>query len=122
MNQLTLSIAPERSRTRLLMMNTAAQTEVMKAVLGPVSMSHHRAAPTLLEGLSLWHQAPLSVVLFADEQASSFEDLLCDELGFGHRNLHYDVAIRGRRCRSRRGVGLGDFRDLRRACLEGGVR
>ena len=122
MNLLTLAIAPERSRTRLLMVNTAEQTEVMKAVLGPMAMGHPRAAPTLLEGLSLWHQAPLSVVLFVDEQASSFEHSLCDELGFGHRTLHYDVVIRGGRRRSPRLVGLGDFRDLRSACLEGGLR
>jgi hypothetical protein len=122
MNSLVMTIAPESGQTRLLMLN--GQTEVMKAVLGPASLSHPRAAATLLEGLSLWHQSPLSVVLFVDEQASSFDLSLCDGLGFGHRTLHYDVAVAMRESRRRRGrlAGLGDFRELRRVCLEGGLR
>jgi hypothetical protein len=61
---------------------------------------------------------------FVDEQARSFDLSLCDGLGFGHRTLHYDVAvaIRESRCRRGRLGGLGDFRELRRVCLEGGLR
>jgi hypothetical protein len=39
---------------------------MLRAVLGPISTMHQRAAATLLEGLSLWHQQSLSVVLYAD--------------------------------------------------------
>lgn len=122
MNALTLTIAPELSQTRLLMLN--GQTEVMKAVLGPTSLSHPRAAATLLEGLSLWHQSALSVVLFVDDQACSSGLSLCDALGFGQRTVHYDVAVavREHRRRTSRLTGLGDFRELRRICLEEGIR
>jgi hypothetical protein len=120
MNPLTITIVPERERTRILMVH--GQNEVMKAVLGPAAASHPRAAATLLEGLSLWHQTPLSVVLSADAEASSCGLSLCDALGFGHKTLHYEVAValRGRhRQRRSRLAGLGDFRELRQLCLEG---
>ena len=75
---------------------------------------------TLLEGLSLWHQRPLSVVLSADVLDDGSALGLCDALGFG-RALHYEVAVavgerRGRR-RRRELRGLGDFRDLRQLAL-----
>jgi hypothetical protein len=122
MNSLTMTMSPERGQTRILLLN--GQTEVMKAVLGPASLSHPRAAATLLEGLALWHQSPLSVVLVVDEQACSSGLALCDGLGFGQRTVHYDVAvaIREHRRRERRLTGMGDFRDLRRVCSSGGVR
>ncbi len=121
MNPLTITIVPEPERTRMLMV--CGQTEVMKAVLGPAATSHPRAAATLLEGLSLWHQAPLSVVLSVDAEACSSGLSLCDGLGFGHKTLHYEVAVvlreRHPRRRRTRLAGLGDFRELRQLCLEG---
>lgn len=121
MSPLTITIVPEPERTRILMV--CGQNEVMKAVLGPAAASHPRAAATLLEGLSLWHQVPLSVVLSVDAEASSSGLSLCDALGFGHKTLHYEVAVALRERRRRRGVtrlaGLGDFRELRQLCLEG---
>lgn len=118
-----MTIAPEPAHTRILLLN--GQTEVMKAVLGPAALSHPRAAATLLEGLALWHQTPLSVVLVVDEQACSSGLALCDGLGFGQRTVHYDVAVAIREHRRRRELrltGMGDFRDLRRVCSMGGVR
>ena len=121
MSRLTITIAPEPERTRILMV--CGQTEVLKAVLGPASTSHPRAAATLLEGLSLWHQTPLSVVLSVDAEAGSCGLSLCDALGFGHKTLHYDVAVALRehhpRRRMSRLAGLGDFRELRQLCFEG---
>jgi hypothetical protein len=121
MNPLTITIMPERERTRILMV--CGQTEVMKAVLGPTATSHPRAAATLLEGLSLWHQTPLSVVLSVDAEPSSSGLSLCDALGFGHKTLHYEVAVALRERHPRRRMsrlpGLGDFRELRQLCLEG---
>lgn len=111
---ITVTIAPEPDRVRILA--TTATHDVLKAVLGPSRRSHPRAAATLLEGLALWHQQPLSVVLSADVSDDGTALGLCDALGFG-RSLHYEVALayadhwRGRRRHDRR--GLGDFRDLR---------
>ena len=80
---------------------------------------HPRAAATFLEGLSLWYQQTLSVVLCVDDGAAFYAMGLCDSLGFGPRQLHYDLDITSRvRARPRRTIaGLGDFRDLRQMSL-----
>ena len=115
---ITVTIAPERHRARILV--TTPTRDLMKAVLGPPEQAHPRAAATLLEGLSLWYQRPLSVVLSADDSDDGCAMGLCDALGFG-RTLYYEVGIavgahRGRRrCRDLR--SLGDFRDLRQLAL-----
>jgi hypothetical protein len=119
MQTITVTIAPERDRARMLMMR--GMDEILRAVLGPPSQAHPRAAPTLLEGLSLWFQQPLSVVLCVDDASDSFGLELCDGLGFGRRAVHYEVGIAVRERRRRRGVrlcGLGDFRELRRFAVE----
>jgi len=113
-----VTIAPERDRVRVLA--TTPTHDVLKAVLGPARAAHPRAAATLLEGLSLWHQRPLTVVLSADALDDGSAMGLCDALGFG-RTLHYDVAVavterHGRR-RRRELRGMGDFRDLRQLAL-----
>jgi hypothetical protein len=114
MNPIVVRLAPDRERTRLLA--TSAGQDLLKAVLGPARLAHRRAAATLLEGLALWHQQRLSVVLSAGELDGSCDALgLCDALGFGEPNLHFDltVAVDGDHP-ARKLRGLGDFRDLRR--------
>ena len=120
MNRMTVTLAPEATRVRLLV--TGPQGEMMRAVLGPVTSMHRLAAPTLLEGLALWHQEPLSVVLYADAPDAGCAMGLFDALGFGERTLHYDVGIAlrdGRR--PRRLGGLGSFRDLQQLSLHAEV-
>jgi hypothetical protein len=120
MDRIRVTIAPERDRTRLLVMS--GQDEMMRAVFGPARGMHPRAAATLLEGVSLWHQRPLIVVLSVGERSNGSELDLYESLGAGHRSLHYEVGVvvderRGRRCRL---GGLGDFRALRRLTEEVG--
>jgi hypothetical protein len=115
---IVVTIAPERGRVRLLA--TSGATDILKAVLGPASNAHPRAAATLLEGLALWHQRPLSVVLYAADVDDGSALALCDALGFGQRTLHYDVGVVRAALRSRRRralTGVGDFRDLRQLSL-----
>lgn len=114
---------PRPTETRVLMME--GRDERLRAILGPASSAHPRAAETLLEGLALWHQHALSVVLCADVDAieSTSVSRLEDALGFGVRNVHFnvEVALRGSRVdrRPRRLASLGRFGDLRQLCLEG---
>lgn len=114
MDRIQVMIAPEPERVRMLV--TSEGRDLLKAVLGPARRCHPRAAATLLEGLALWHQRPLSVVLCADEQGPTSALALSDGLGFGERTLHYEVGIAFHPRSTRRHAalrGLGDFRDLR---------
>lgn len=119
-DSITVTIAPEPSRVRLLAMTPTH--DLLIAILGPISGAHPRAAATFLEGLALWHQRPLSVVLSADDADDGCAMGLCDAIGYG-RTLHYEVGIalpsgRGRGRRRRRDLrGLGDFRDMRELAI-----
>lgn len=118
MGQILVTIAPEPNRVRMLV--TSGGRDMLKAVLGPVRACHPRAAATLLEGLALWHEQPLSVVMYADESVDSSALGLYDALGFGRRTLHYEVGVAYRRRGAHREPRLhrfGDFRDLRRLGL-----
>lgn len=119
MERLVVTIQPLPRETRLLVME--GKDEVMRAILGPTTASHPRAASTLMEGLALWHQRALSVVLCADVEACSSATRMLDDLGLGAKTVHYDVevALRAHRRRGRRIHGLGHFGDLRQLCLEG---
>jgi hypothetical protein len=103
---------PSPKVTRLYL--TWGETEMLRAALPPPGAQHPSAAPTLLEGLSLWLQRPLSVVLCADAEESSSALGLCDGFGIGHEILHYDVEVVDPKRPHR---GLGSFRDLRQLSL-----
>lgn len=95
--------------------------EVLKAILpAPPLLPHVRALPTLLEALSLWHQAPVRAVLSAAEQESWFRLGLVDPLELGGATVHYTVELLHREPgRGQRITGLGSFADLRQLELRG---
>ena len=119
---LMVTLDPSAGATRLLVME--GRDELLRAVLGPATTTHPRAASTLLEGLALWHQRPLVVALCVDERESSSSLHLYDALGVGNDTVHYQVAVvpRDRRARGRRISGIGRFGDLRQLCFDGAFR
>lgn len=120
--RLMVALDPSLRGTRILMMD--GRNELLRAVLGSADGTHPRAAATLLEGLALWQQRPLTVALCVDEWERSSALHLYDGLGEGARNVHFEVAVvaRGHRERGRQLQGLGRFGDLRQLSLEGVLR
>ena len=110
-----LFLKPTRETTRLYL--TIGDRELLRAVLPPPGPCFQtRSAPLLLEGLALWLQRPLSVVLCAVEGDDSSALGLSDGFGFGHQTVNYDVEVVDPAQRLR---GLGSFADLRRLQLRG---
>lgn len=92
---------------------------MMIARFGPPTWAHRHALFTMLEGLALWFQTQLRVVLsVASEEVASSTGLV-DGLGLGASTLHFTVVRqdeprrRGRRLRGIRGVSALR-RDVRR--------
>jgi hypothetical protein len=121
MERLKVILAPQEHSTRVLAMR--GPNEVLRAVLGSPHQVHRLAAPLLLEGLSLWYQSPLSVVLSVGESGASStltQSLCADGYRLGDSTLCYSVEVvrPGRRAgRSLRGPG--EFGALRRLCQGG---
>ena len=112
-------IVPSATRTRVLV--TEGSDELLRAVLpSPSRVRHERATTTFLEGLALWLDAKLHVVLSVDAKEAGFCLGLTDEMGVGVRSVFFDVEVRDRRFRrspGRRIRGIGDFADLRQLRL-----
>lgn len=119
MQNTLVRLSAEPTRTRVLI--TRGAMDIGKAVLPPSSSAHPRAMAMLLEGLSLFMNERLCVVLCVDEQSASSSSLgLLDALGYGEQSLFYEVAVAARvsrrdQRRAERALPLpgGDFRDLR---------
>jgi hypothetical protein len=109
----TVVLLPTTIRTRALVSH--GPDELLRASLPPPSqVRHERATITFLEGLSLWFDARLRVVLCVDVRQASFCLGLTDEMGRGDRSVYYTVEVRGvRHRREQRIRGIGDFADLR---------
>ncbi len=108
------TIIPSRKQTEVLV--TDGPHEVLKARIPASVEPHPSALRTVLEGLSLWYQQPLRVVLSADG-TSIWESLgLTDALGCGCMTLYYTVEVVPPRVqrKARRIQGLGSFRQARR--------
>jgi len=113
-----LVMSPSARWTRILL--TSGSDEMMRALLpAPRCIRHPRAAATLLEGLSLWMDAPLTVALSVDAELTGASLGLTDDLGVGIHTVFYRVEVveRGRRRRGVRIRGIGDFADLRQLQL-----
>jgi hypothetical protein len=115
----TVVLIPSATRTRLLLSH--GPDELLRAILPPPSqLCHSRGAITFLEGLALWHNAKLHVVLSVDVKEAGLCLGLTDELGLGIQSVYFDVEVRDRGARRRRGQrirGIGDFADLRQLRL-----
>jgi hypothetical protein len=113
-----VTLATGASRTRLLV--TVGPDEVLRARLPHLDqVRNERAVRTVLEGLSLWLDQRLCVVLSADGWEDYYRLELADELGVGARSVHYAVEVveRRRQYRGTRLRGLGDFRALHQLAL-----
>lgn len=112
-------LSAEPTQTRVLI--TRGSRDIGKAILPPTSNAHPRAMATLLEGLSLYMNERLCVVLSVDELSASSESLgILDAFGHGESSVFYEVAVasslsRASRRKASRVLRLpsGDFRDLR---------
>jgi hypothetical protein len=115
----TVVMVPSEARTRVLVM--AGSDELLRAVLPPPSqLQYERAAITFLESLALWLNSKLHVVLSVDAKEAGCCLGLTDELGAGVRSLFFEIEVRDRRPRRRRGQrirGIGDFADARQLRL-----
>jgi len=117
-------LSAEPTQTRVLI--TQGSRDIGKAILPPSGSAHPRATATLLEGLSLYMNERLCVVLSVDEWSASSDSLgILDALGHGERNVFYEVAVAARlsrACRRKASRVLrlpgGDFRDLRQLSWE----
>jgi hypothetical protein len=115
----TVVLIPSVARTRVLV--TAGPDELLRAVLPPPSqLQYERATTAFLESLALWLNAKLHVVLSVDAKEAGCCLGLTDELGLGVRSLFFEVEVRDRRTRRKRGQrirGIGDFTDARQLRL-----
>lgn len=115
----TVVLIPSAARTRVLV--TAGPDELMRAILpSPSQQQYERATITFLEGLALWLNTKLHVVLSVDAKEAGWCLGLTDELGVGVRSLFFEVEVRDRRARRGRGQrirGIGDFSDARQLRL-----
>jgi hypothetical protein len=101
------------SATRVLMTDRYGR-DILKAQLPAASQAHRLATRTLLEGLALFCDARLLVVLSAESEESSCAQGLSDGFGFGADTLYYEIDIVPSRAERRRGQGsFGDVRRLR---------
>jgi len=112
-SRIRVGLAPTPDTTFLVAID-AGGNEILKARLAPPLQMHPRAAWTLLEGLSLWCRAPLSVVLAVDEEATSSGWSLSGGFGPGHDPGFCEVAVV-----PRPGHRPPDFAHLRRLCRRG---
>jgi hypothetical protein len=80
------------SATRILVSDPSGRA-MLKAELSAARHAHKLAARTLFEGVALYCNARLHVVLSAESEELSFVQGLSDGLGYGDDTLHDEVEI-----------------------------
>ncbi len=116
MDRIRATITEREGQTRVLVQH--GQSDLMIAKLGPLCNAHRYALRSLIEGIALWFQERVHVVLCVDEELSFYHELV-DELGLGVETLHFSVEVvpvqlRLDRHRGERLRGLGSFATERR--------
>jgi len=121
MHKYIVTISTKGNNTRLLL--TTGPDELLRARLPPpCCVFYEDAFKSFLQALSLWLDHKLHVVLCVDAEDTSYCLGLTDSLGLGERHVFFDVEIKMRDSRRRRGArirGLGDFSDMRQLLLLG---
>jgi hypothetical protein len=103
--------------SRVLLVLTEGKEELLRASLSlPVHPLQDKPLPAVLEGLALWLETTLLVVLSADEPSDGFFLGLTDERGGGHRTPYYDVTV-VERPRTVSTLKAAAFKDVRQLCL-----
>lgn len=109
----TLSLSAE-GELRVLVLSREGH-DLLKARL-PIPPGHPRALLTLLEGLALWNEPPLSAAISATwTEPPSFDSRLFGDARRPSESalVHFELVLPWRR--RRRIPGVGDFRPLRLA-------
>lgn len=117
---ITVTIRATGSQTQILVSHAA--NDLLIAKLGPSSWAHRDALVRLIEGLALWFQARVDVVLYAASEEIASSTGLIDGLGCGISTLYFDILVPRERRRGFRLRGLGELRALRRAADRGSAR
>ena len=121
MHRYIVTISTKGPQTRVLL--TSGPDELMRSNLPPASCVYYeRAVSTFLEGLSMWLDHKLHVVLSVDARDASYCLGLTDNLGIGEQHVFFDVEVRMHKSSRKQGSrirGLGDFSDMRQMLLLG---
>jgi hypothetical protein len=92
MERYTVAIFPTRKQTRVILCQ--GEHVLMRASLPPPeSLRHEQAVTTMLEGLALWLDTRLHVVLCVDAERASFCLGLTDELARGLGSIFFTVEV-----------------------------
>jgi hypothetical protein len=119
MEPYTLLWVPSSSHTRWMLLKGVS--EPLRAVLPPLThVRQPRAVTTLLEGLALWADTRVRVVLCANATACTYWLGLKDAKGRGARSVFYEVqgvAPQDKR-QSAQVHAFGDFEDMQQLSME----
>lgn len=92
MDPYLLLVVVSTTQTRLML--THGPQELLRAVLPPLThIPNAQAVVTLVQGLALWVDRPLSVVLCANASGTTYWLGLTDARGCGARSLFYEVQL-----------------------------
>jgi hypothetical protein len=116
----TITVTIRVTPTATMFLVRQGDDEMMIARLGPPTWAHPHALFRVLEGLALWFQTRLRVVLCAASEEIASSTGLVDGLGLGVSTLQFEVVRQeGARRRGRRLRGIRGVTALRRDARRG---